>query len=274
MFTAIAVVQLMEQGKVKLTDRLTDYFPDYPNRALAERVTLKHLLSHTSGIAEYWTAENEPALLRASDWHAYLPLVYKEGFQFDPGTESGYSNSNYLLLGAIVEKASGQEYYRYIEESILKKAGMTQSGFFDHDAGDRPLAVPYARREGGGWQDNRQKHFKKGSPAGGCYSNAADMLRFAKALRTNQLVSAESLKLMTTDWTVGVKDAQPYGLGLILERHGSEPTYGHGGTAGGVNFEFRYFPRMDMTLLVFNNQNNGAYDDLKRTALKLISGAR
>jgi hypothetical protein len=104
--------------------------------------------------------------------------------------------------------------------------------------------------------------------------NAADMLRFCKALKTNQLVSAESLKLMTTDWTVGTKDAQPYGLGLILEQHAQEPTYGHGGTAGGVNFEFRYFPRMDIAQLVFNNQNNGAYDDLKRNALKLISGAR
>lgn len=274
MFTATAIVQLMEQGKLKLTDRLTDYFPDFPNRAWAERVTLKHLLSHTSGIAEYWTKENEPAMIQFTHWHQYLPLIYQEGFRVEPGTESYYSNSNFMLLGAVIEKVSGQDYYQYVGEHILKKAGMARSGYYDHLDGQLPLVVPYARKEGGGWQNNRDKQFRKGSPAGGCYSNAADMWKFCKALKNNTLVSAESLKLMTTDWTTGTKDAQPYGLGLILEQHGGEPTYGHGGTAGGVNFEFRYFPRMDITLLVFNNQNNGAYDDLKRNTLKLISGAR
>ncbi|HMQ47662.1 MAG TPA: serine hydrolase domain-containing protein [Saprospiraceae bacterium] len=274
MFTAVAIVQLMEQGKLKLTDKLTDYFPDFPNHAWADRVTLKHLLSHTSGIAEYWTSENQPAMLRFEHWHEYLPLIYKEGFQFEPGTESGYSNSNFMLLGFIVERASGQDYFQYIEDNILKKAGMVRSGYFDHNDKNLPLVVPYARQEGGGWVNNRSKQFRKGSPAGGCYSNATDMLLFCKALKNNQLVSSESLMLMTTDWTVGTKDAQPYGLGLILEQYAMEPTYGHGGTAGGVNFEFRYFPRMDIALLVFNNQNNGAYDDLKRNTLKLISGAR
>lgn len=274
MFTATAIVQLMEQGKLKLTDKLSDYFPDFPNRAWAERVTLKHLLSHTSGIAEYWTSANEPSMLRFEHWHEYLPLIYKGGFQFEPGTESYYSNSNFMLLGFIVEKASGQDYYAYIGENIFKKAGMAQSGFFDHRDEKLPLVVPYARQEGGGWKNNRSKQFKKGSPAGGCYSHATDMLLFCKALKTNKLVSKESLKLMTTDWTIGVKDAQPYGLGFILEQYAQEETYGHGGTAGGVNFEFRYFPRMDISLLIFNNQNNGAYDDLKRNVLKLISGAR
>ncbi|MCB0569073.1 MAG: beta-lactamase family protein [Phaeodactylibacter sp.] len=274
MFTATAIVQLMEQGKLKLTDKLTDYFPDFPNQAWAERVTLKNLLSHTSGIAEYWTQENEPAMLRFENWHEYLPLIYKEGFRFEPGTESYYSNSNFMLLGAIVEKVSGQDYYQYIGENILKKAGMAHSGYFSHTDTSLPLVVPYARKEGGGWQNNRPKQFRRGSPAGGCYANAADMLLFCKALKNHQLVSTEGLKLMATDWTVGVKDAQPYGLGLILEQYGQEASYGHGGTAGGVNFEFRYFPRMDIALLVFNNQNNGAYDDLKRNALKLISGVR
>lgn len=274
MFTAAAIVQLMEQGKLNLSDKLTDYFPDFPNRAWAERVTLKHLLSHTSGIAEYWTAKNEPVMFQFTDWRQFLPLIYEGGFRFEPGAESYYSNSNFMLLGAIVEIAGGKDYYRYIEENILKKAGMTQSGFFDYNQADLPLAIPYIRKEGGGWQPNRDKRFKKGSPAGGCYSNAADMLRFCNALKSNKLVSAESLRLMTTDWATGTKDAQPYGLGLILEKHAREPSYGHGGTAGGVNFEFRYFPRLDIALLVFNNQNNGAYDDLKRNALKLVSGAR
>ncbi|MEZ4962185.1 MAG: serine hydrolase domain-containing protein [Saprospiraceae bacterium] len=272
MFTAIAIMQLQEQGKLKLSDPLTKYFPDFPHKEWAGRTTLQHLLSHTSGIAEYWTKENEPAMLAFDDWHQFLPLIYKEGFQFEPGTESGYSNSNYMLLGAIVEKTSGQDYYTYMEEHILKKAGMSQSGWFNFSDEKLPLAVPYARDGKGGW--TAAKHFKKGSPAGGCYSNPADMWQFLKALKTNQLISAASLKDMTTDKTAGVKDAQPYGLGFILEQHAQEPTFGHGGITGGVNFEFRYFPQQDILLVVFNNQNNGAYDDLKRNTVKLISGER
>lgn len=272
MFTATAIMQLMEKGKLKLTDKLTDYFPDFPKKDWAERVTLEQMLSHTSGIAEYWTSENEPAMLNFTDWHQFIPLIYKEGFLSEPGTQHRYSNSNFMLLGQVIEQASGQDYYTYIEENILKKAGMTHSGWFDHADPSLPLVMPYARNGESGWKT--AKHFKKGSPAGGCVSNCTDMLNFAKALKNKQLITEQSLKNMTADKTLGTKDAEPYGLGFILEKHAQEPTFGHGGTTGGVNFEFRYFPRQDIVLVVFNNQNNGAYDDLKRNTIKLISGER
>ncbi len=76
MFTAVAIMQLQEQGKLQLADKLADYFPGFPNRAWAERATVRQLLSHTSGIAEYWTAENEPAMLAFTDWHQFLPLIF------------------------------------------------------------------------------------------------------------------------------------------------------------------------------------------------------
>ena len=162
MFTAIAIVQLMEQGKLKLTDRLIDYFPDFPNPEWAGKVTLTQLLSHTSGLAEYWTQENESAMLSFEHWHEYLPLIYNGGFRFEPGTEFYYSNSNFMLLGAIIEQASGQDYYQYIETHILKQSGMVSSGYFDHTNTQLPLALPYARQGGGGWINNRSKQFKRG----------------------------------------------------------------------------------------------------------------
>lgn len=274
MFTALAVLQLEERGKLKVSDPLTKYFPDFPNRAWAEKTTLHHLLSHTSGIGEYWTSKNEPVMMTLTDWHQYLPLIYKEGFKHEPGTESAYSNSNFMLLGKVIELASDEDFYTYVEKNILQKAGMASSGYFDQADPKLPIAQPFARKEGGGWQPARRVKKGKGSPAGGCISNATDMDLFCKALKNNELISPTTLKKMTTDYNVGMKDAQPYGYGFILERYGQEATFGHGGTAGGVNFEFRYFPRMDIALLVFNNQNNGAYDDLKRNTLKLISGVR
>ncbi|MFN0212964.1 MAG: serine hydrolase domain-containing protein [Saprospiraceae bacterium] len=274
MFTALAIMQLQEQGKLKLSDKLTDYLPDFPRKEWAVRVSLEQMLSHTSGIAEYWTSKNETLMFDFKDWHQFLPLIYNEGFLFEPGTEFSYSNSNFMLLGYIIEKVSGQDYYEYISKNILVKADMKQSGYFLQSDSSQSFAWPYARKDGGGWQLAKRFKNGKGSPAGGCYSNVNDIAKFCKALKSNQLVSSSTLKNMVTNKTIGVKDAQAYGLGFILEQHAQEHTIGHGGTASGVNFEFRYFPGQDISLVVFCNQNNGAYDDLKRNALKLISGAR
>lgn len=274
MFTALAILQLEEQGKLKVTDRLTKYFPDFPNKAWAEKTTLHHLLSHTSGIGEYWTSENEPLMMTFTDWHQFLPLIYKEGFKLEPGTESAYSNSNFMLLGKVIEQAGGEDFYTYVQKNIIQKAGMTASGYFDQADPNLPVAQPFARKDGGGWKSARVVKKGKGSPAGGCISNAAEMAVFCKALKNNELVAPATLQKMTTDHNRGMRDAQPYGYGFILEQHEQEFSFGHGGTAGGVNFEFRYFPGMDVLLVVFCNQNNGAYDDLKRNTLKLISGAR
>ena len=273
MFTALAILQLQEQGKLKLTDPLTAYFPDFPDRERAEKTTLQNLLSHTSGLAEYWTLENEPAMLTFTDWHQFLPLIYRGGYQFEPGTEHRYCNSNFMLLGAIIEKASGQDFYTYINDNILAKSGMAKSGYFDHADPTLPIASTFSRSgDGKGWKI--AKHFKKGSPAGGCYSNTADMFLFCKALKNNKLVSAATLKNMVTDQTIGLKEAEPYGLGFILTKSGDERAYGHGGIAAGVNFEFMYFPKLDITFIAFNNQDNGAYDDLRKNVIKLISGLR
>jgi CubicO group peptidase (beta-lactamase class C family) len=114
----------------------------------------------------------------------------------------------------------------------------------------------------------------RGSSAGGAYTRAVDMLKFSNSLRNYSLVSGATLKNMTTAKNSGLDAGEEYGYGFIIQKTGQETTYGHGGTSQGVNFEFRYFPGQKITLVVFSNQNNGAYDDLKRNTIKLISGAR
>lgn len=272
MFTALAIVKLQEQGKLKFSDKLTTWFPDFPKPEWAEKVTVHHLLTHTSGVREFWRKETVAEMRRCTTWRQLLPIIYSSGFDVEPGTEAGYSNSNFILLGAIIEKVSGQDYFDYVQHLIYDKAGMKESGTFVYDRAAKPIAMPLTRNGNQGWKE--AEHGKRGSPAGGGYSTVRDMLLYSKGLKTNAFVSAESLKNMTTDKTAGLKDAFPYGYGFIPQKNGGEFSYGHGGIASGINLEFRYFPRLDITMVVFSNQDNGAFDDLKKNMVKLISGER
>src|SRR5262249_19639633 len=134
-------------------------------------------------------------------------------------------------------------------------------------------AMPLARGDKAtAWVEAR--HGIRGSSAGGAYSNCTDILKFSTALKNNLLLKKETFGNLVEIKNRGLTSTEDYGYGFIVQKHAQEITYGHGGTAGGVNFEFRYFPSEDISLVVFSNQNNGAYDDLKRNSIKLISGAR
>lgn len=272
MFTALAIAALQEQGKLKYTDHLTDWLPDFPNPEMARKVTIHHLLTHTSGIREYWRPEMEADMRRCTTWIQLLDIIYRSGFDFEPGTEAGYSNSNFILLGAIIEKASGRDYFDVIADLIYSRAGMTASGSLVYDLAARPIAMPLARNGEKGWKEAR--HGKRGSPAGGGYSTARELLLFSKGLKTNAFVKAETLKTLTTHQTVGVKDDFGYGYGFITQMNDGVFSYGHGGITSGVNLEFRYFPGQDITLVVFSNQDNGAFDDLKKNMIRLVTGER
>jgi len=195
------------------------------------------------------------------------------GYDFAPGTKASYSNSNFLLLGAIIEQVTGRDYFEAVDERIQRPAGLHETGFFDGRDGSPPLADRLVRNPAkDGWQLASRP--LRGSPAGGGYSTCADILRFGRALQRGAFVPAASLRRMTADANTGIADGFPYGHGFIPERHGRLTSYGHGGIARGVNFEFRYFPGLDITLVVFSNQDNGAYDDLRRNLTKLITGER
>jgi CubicO group peptidase (beta-lactamase class C family) len=174
-------------------------------------------------------------------------------------------------LGAIIEKITKQTFYDYVQKNIFDRAGMTSTGYFQY--GTKKVATPMTRNETStGWKEG--KHGMRGSSAGGAYSTLADIDRFSRALRDNTLIRRETLQLMTTAKNNLLDSSESYGYGFILRRSGGESGYGHGGTTDGVNFEFDYFPEQDVTLILFCNQNNGAYDDLKKNMIKLITGDR
>jgi CubicO group peptidase (beta-lactamase class C family) len=271
MFTALAIAKLAESGRLGYHDSIGKYVDGFADKAGVERITIRHLLSHTSGIGEYWPGRQDAAVLGAASTADHLRIVLQAGLAFAAGSGYAYCNSNYIVLGAIIEKVSGRSFHGFVEQEIFRIAGMSASGYLPHGAPG--TAAPLMRDgTGNGWTE--APHGIRGSAAGGAYANAADMLKFSNSLRNYALVSGATLREMTTPKNGGLAAGEDYGYGFIIQKSAQETTYGHGGTANGVNFEFRYFPGEKITLVLFCNQNNGAYDDLKRNAIKLISGER
>lgn len=228
------------------------------------------MLSHTSGVNEYWTDRfvREGASIRTlAD---FLPFVYSEGIAFAPGQRCAYSNSNYILAGLIAERVTGKSYFDLVRARIVDPLGMKNTFWGDKPGPKRDEA----ERLTGELKHWRHVDFTPlSSSAGGASTTARDQLSFSRALQGGKLVSTEMLTTMTA---VHAKeeDGGAYGLGFELANREGVRSYGHGGIAQGVNFELRMFPERQITLVVMSNQDNGAYDDLRRQTTKLITGER
>ncbi len=274
MFTALAVAQLVEKGKLRYEDPLSKFFPDFPNAAFAKKATVHHLLSHTSGVKEYWTEEFDRNRHSISDTKQMLPWVYKVGTDFEPGAKFHYSNSNFILAGLIVERVSGMDYYEYVRRNITGPLGMTMTDFYLRDGSAANLAEPL-KRGANGWEfPEAGARGGRGTSAGGCFSTPREMLKFARGLTGGKLVTKEMLARMSATKVRGLDAQVDYGYGFELGNQGQVFSFGHGVIARGTNFEFRYFPAEDITFIAFNNQDNGAYDDLRKNIVKLITGWR
>ncbi|HEX8847125.1 MAG TPA: serine hydrolase domain-containing protein [Pyrinomonadaceae bacterium] len=190
-FTQIAIGQLVEQGKLSYDDRLGKYLPDYPNREAAEKVTIRQLLSMTSGIGDFFGPEFEATPKdRLRNIKDFLPLFAAKALEFEPGTRRQYSNGGYIVLGAIIEKVSGEDYYDYVREHIYKPASMQDTAWYEADQPVNNLASGYTKEGGAGKGARRNNLYTrpaKGNPAGGGYSTTDDMLKFTLALKDGRL---------------------------------------------------------------------------------------
>lgn len=201
MFTTVSILQLMEAGKLTLDDPVSKWLPGVLRDDVAAKVRIRHLLTHTSGLGDFlFTPEMErlnPSRFRSiAD---YLPLLKDDTLAFEPGSRWSYSNTGFLLLGAIVEKASGEPYEQYVRAHVFAPAGMTDTEWPYFDQAPRNVAFGYERELGESapvWTSNRYNLPVHGSPAGGGVSTVADMFRFLDALRSNRLLKPETTQLM------------------------------------------------------------------------------
>src|SRR5947209_17478526 len=235
MFTAVATLQLVQAGKIKLTDPVGKYLADYPNKDLAGKVTIHHLLTHTGGTGDFFGPQYNAHRLELKTLQDYVKLYGTRGLQFEPGSRWEYSNYGFLLLGVIIEKASGQSYYDYVHEHIFKPAGMTLTDSLPEEQAVAGRSIGYMKSEDGkNWVSNANTLPYRGTSAGGGYSTVEDLLRFAVALQRHKLLDAQHTQLLTT----GKVEAGPggkYAYGFIDRTENGLRCFGHGGGAPGMN---------------------------------------
>ncbi|MGD8536255.1 MAG: serine hydrolase domain-containing protein [Candidatus Aminicenantes bacterium] len=260
MFTAVAVAQLCEQGKMSYNDTIGKHLDsDWLSLKISEKVQVKHLLSHTSGISISKGDDNlvylqkyiSKKFRRIDD---YKIMTQDAFLKTDPGKESSYSNIGFHLLGAIIEKISGKTYYDYIQAHIFDVAGMKDSGFDELDRLEPNTARGYVKELKDGkvtWRSNESDCNWKGTPAGGAYSTVGDLLKFERALMNNSLVSKETRDLLfTPKKELG---ARSYGYGFTVRQFGEQLKVGHTGGYTGINNSFSMYLNNGYTVIILCN---------------------
>ena len=190
LFTQIAIRQLAAEGNLNLDSTLATSWPDYPNKDVAKRVTIRQIMQHRSGIGgDIFAAP--PGKTRHDIRHNrdYLPLFVDNPLEFEPGTRQKYSNAGYVVLGLLVERLSGTDYYRYVQDRIYRPAGMTRTGAWAPDSLPPNTAIGYTSEEGT-LERNTARLPGRGSAAGGGYTTAYDLMRFMVALRQKKVANA------------------------------------------------------------------------------------
>jgi len=256
MFTAVAVLQLVAADKLGLDDPLGKHLPDYPNKEMAA-VTIRQLLSHQGGTGDIGVLQPDESANRA--WvRSIADLIKLNGDRapaFPPGSDFEYSNYGFLLLGAVVEAVSGQDYYDYVAEHVFAPAGMTATRFPTLDEMD-DVARGYTQREDGTLVPSADQLPWRGTPAGGGVTTADDEVRFVEALQAGKLIPlpllAEAIK-QQADW---------YGYGFISSGPDEFPHWGHGGGAPGNSAALSIYPTNDMTMVCLSNRDPPVCDRL------------
>jgi D-alanyl-D-alanine carboxypeptidase len=262
MFTAVSILQLVQAGKIKLTDPVGKYITDYPNRDVAAKVTIHQLLTHTGGTGDIFGPDYAAHRLELRTLDDYVRLYGARAPAYEPGSRWVYSNYGMLLLGVVIERVSGQSYYDYVADHIYRPAGMTRSGSEPEDVAVEGRSVGYMQPRGGsGWTPNVGTLPYRGTSAGGGYSTVGDLMKFAGALMGHVLLNPENTNLLITGkvntggggmYAYGFEDGRTDGLGAV----------GHSGGAPGMNGDLRIYPKSGYVVAVLSNLDPPAASQL------------
>jgi CubicO group peptidase (beta-lactamase class C family) len=260
MFTAVVIGQLVDEGRISFQDPVSKFLAGKGwTKADLSKVRVEHLLSHTSGLGSYFNEAYQRTarqLLRKVD--DYKPLVAEETLAFEPGTKWQYSNTGFLLLGAVIEAVTGKDYFDVVRERVYRTAGMKDTDCYDVDHVVPNLAVGYSRERtdsGARWRANTFEHVIRGGPAGGGYSTVHDLLAFAGAMRGGKLVSAAAMDQL---WSAKPQIGSPeYGFGFGVGKDSLGRRVGHSGGFPGISSVLDVYPDTGWTVVVLSNVDDG-----------------
>jgi D-alanyl-D-alanine carboxypeptidase len=272
MFTATAVLRLVEQGRIDLDAPIVRYLPDYPARAVAEQITARQMLSHSSGVANYWDAIAEKPSQAFVEARDYLPLIADQPLEFTPGERLGYSNGGFVVLGLIVEALTGETYADHIRRTIFEPLGMSGSGDWPLDLVVPNRADGYTRDEAvpGAWRNNLFVNQFRGNPAGGGYSTVEDLSTFITALGDGRLLSPQMRDVATTSLfdTGRVR----YGLGFEEDVVNGHRILGHTGGHFGIAGEVWRYQDLGYTFAMLTNGEVDGYWGMSVAVKDILCG--
>lgn len=261
-FTAMLVVQLAEQGKIDLQANVSTYLPNYP-KASGEKITIHHLLTHTSGIPNYTSFRN---FMRGHSRDFYTPDEFVRMFadstlEFVPGEKFAYSNSGYFLLGVIIEKVSGTSYEQLLQENILTPLKMEDTGY-DHFGTILPNRASGYEKRGEAYVNADYLDMSIPYAAGSLYSTVEDLFIWDQALYTDQLLSAEFMDLMFKPYLDGYAYGWGVGIEVIGKNNDSLLVIRHGGGINGFNTLISRVPADKNTVILLNNTGGAALSNM------------
>lgn len=245
-FTSALIMKLVEAGKLSLEDKLDKYIPDYPS---GNKITVRHLLSHTSGIVNFTDDKEYPKIMSQKHTMEELINLFKNRpLEFEPGTRFKYCNSGYILLTYIIEKVTGKSYDKALADFILKPAGLKDTGYAFNKSIIKKMASGYSIGADGKFENASFNHMSIPQGAGALYSTANDLCKWDRALRNGSILSADSLKELYTP----VKGL--YALGWIVTKlHDTDVIMHGGGINGFVSYFLRYVADKTCIVVLSNN---------------------
>ncbi len=267
-FTALAIGNLIQEGRLSFESKAVECVSCLlPN--VSEEVTVKQLLTHTSGIDDYYDEEAEEFFVKIP-WYAlkgpkdYLPL-FTEPMKSLPGERFAYNNSGFIVLGVIIEDVSGLPYQQYVEEQIFAPCGMMDSGFFAMNALPERTALGYIETERG-WKSNMFNLPIIGASDGGAYTTVGDMQKFWRALSSGKVLRDELLKVFLAPYCQAESEGEHvyYGHGFwINHAPGQEARPFLVGSDPGVSFYSQFLRSQERIVTLISNTANGVWPLLK-----------
>ena len=268
-FTAAAIMQLVQQGVVHLGDPITAYLPEVPMHG--QRITIENLLTHTSGIADYTALPNWQTLSNTPMPRAQLVQRFaSKPLAFAPGSQFAYSNSNYYLLGLVIEKVTGQPYAKVIHDRLLVPAGMVASGYCSDELPGQ--AVGYTLKKGGRPTPSAPLVMAHPFAAGALCATVGDLLRWQHALDGGEVVSAASHARMITPERLKNGHPTGYGFGLFIGDLDGHRVIGHGGGINGFVSQLSHYPDDHLTVVVLINAETSEASALEQRVARAALG--
>lgn len=251
-YTAIAILQLLEQGKISLQDSIQKYIKDFPSKGYT--ITIENLLTHTSGIKNLGEI---PDPIPNAERQDYTPKQVIDNFKneplrFKPGSKFDYSNSNYYLLGYIIETVSGMAYQKYLQQNIFKPNGLSNTYYIEREKIIGNRVSGYTKQEGK-FENADYVSASLLYAAGALMSNADDLFKWHQSLYNNRLVTREILNKAFTPYKLTDSSFSTYGYGWFIKNIAGSKTIEHGGSIDGFQSDEIYFPNEDVFVAALFN---------------------